>query len=131
MPIKDFNWKRLFNWSKHASMDRYMLAVKKGLVRSDNFSEDQNQLTDFDLYKKKILVAILRPFVLTILVLESRSGVNRPPRATTPSQNALRRSIFNLVVSFIYIIPTGLPSSIPTKHPWGPKSMTRRQSASN
>ena len=46
MPSKDFNWNRLFNWSKHTSTDRYMFALKKGLVKNEFLSAEQKQLAD-------------------------------------------------------------------------------------
>lgn len=44
MPSKDFNWHRLFNWSKQSSTDRYVYALKKGLIKSEIFEQNPDNL---------------------------------------------------------------------------------------
>jgi len=61
MPSKDFNWHRLFNWSKQVSTDRYMYAFKKGLIKVENFDKTinttvkQKMSLDLNLKEKALL----------------------------------------------------------------------------
>ena len=48
MPLKDFNWNRIFNWSKQVSKGRYMSVSHKNSIKSQFWSEDQQQLQKID-----------------------------------------------------------------------------------
>lgn len=41
MPSKDFNWNRIFNWSKQSSTDRFMYDFKKSLIKSPLLDKEQ------------------------------------------------------------------------------------------
>ena len=63
MPSKDFNWNRVFNWSKQTSTDRYMFALKKGLMQPELLDKPQEiniesklDLASNIIYKDKALL---------------------------------------------------------------------------